>query len=204
MLLFLAKINTFPILFPFCKWKLLNKENKAAIEGGKILICNHTSKLDVPMLSYIFFKKKIYYPASATMFQAGKLPSAMFRALGAVRVDTNELSVDMLAELADKLDKNQLVCVFPEGKCNKEDKLLEFQCGVGMLIHALKKNVVPICLDGNYGLFKRCKVAIGDEIPYEELQKFDDNTLGGVQLMMSSLRDRMQQMLDEIRQNERT
>ena len=71
------------------------------------------------------------------------------------------------------LRKGDIVQIFPEGHNTKDGNVAPFKTPYLMIIMRSGKPVIPVVLDGNYGLFKRVHVIIGKPIYPDELQLSD-------------------------------
>lgn len=159
---YFVKITAFPFVYPFIKWKLIGKENLRGADNAVIAV-KHSSRLDVVLLQYIFFKNSLVFPSSPTVFGHGKLIDGVIKKLGARFIDVSGRSLNGLDGF---LDEDGTVCIFPEGRISKE--LLPFCTGAAYIAHALQKDILPVYINGNFGLFKRVRVVIGKKIEFRE------------------------------------
>lgn len=99
------------ILFLFAKPHLIG--NRTAPPGPCVLVCNHTSHFDPPILSG-FYPRKIDYMAMRDLFQH---PAAnfIFRQLDSFPVTRGKTDPEAVREAVARLKRGRIVGVFPEG-----------------------------------------------------------------------------------------
>ncbi len=157
-----VKITAFPFVFPFLKWKIYGKENLSDA-GATVIVSKHTSFWDVFLYQYLFFKKKIIFPATTNAFGNGKLADSVFFALGARPIDNSGRGVNGIDHILDESDGN-ILCVFPEGRISKD--ILPFHAGAFYIAKELERDLLPVYIDGNYGLFHRVKISVGEKFGF--------------------------------------
>ncbi|HSV43996.1 MAG TPA: AMP-binding protein, partial [Candidatus Bathyarchaeia archaeon] len=62
---------------------------------------------------------------------------------------------DALRMCAYVLRKNKVLCYFPEGQRSIDGRVQEFRKGVGILVHELETNVVPVYIRGSFRVWPR-------------------------------------------------
>ena len=156
-------IPTRLILLFFGHLKVYGLENLSEIERNAVFACNHTSELDPILLpaslqfnsrfSPIFYtsREKNFYDALGWRrhFYGGWL----FKMWGAypvfVGLKNYEKSMAYQREIA-KDGGN--ICVYPEGRITRDGHIQPAKGGVAYLAHAMNKPIVPVRIDGAYGL----------------------------------------------------
>lgn len=139
------------ILAIFTRFKVEGLENLNGIDGPSILIANHISYLDPPVLAAAlpkgFGKPPIRFLARKEIY----LPvlSRLMTALGAVRLDT-EKPLKTLKTALRLLGEGQTVAIFPEGTRALDGKLHEFMGGAEFLASKAGVPVVPVFIAGTF------------------------------------------------------
>ena len=128
--------------FPGCKTTFINT-NHETFEKPALIICNHQSHLDLPVLMSIhpklifltndwvwnnFFYGKIIHNAEFLPVSAG--------------MDV------ILPQLKDLTDRGYSVVVFPEGTRSADCSILRFHQGAFLLAQELELDIVPMVLHG--------------------------------------------------------
>ncbi len=141
------------------------------IKAPAIIVSNHRGIFDPPILFLTFFKKHINMIAAETLFK-NKLLAAFFKSIGCIKIDRNKLDTENLYLSINKLKNKEIICLFPEGKINKSNKLLPFMSSY--IIMAIKTNspIIPVYIANSYKVFRRQKIVIGEPI---FLNKYHNN-----------------------------
>ena len=142
----------------------LNKNTKRFLPKNSILMSNHTSLLDFVLYLIIFWNKSIHFLMAEVLFNKGKLFSWFLYKIGGIFVNRDACDFTFVEDSIDVLDNNGIVGVFPQGRLPVGGKPFPYKPGIVLI--ALKTNspIIPVYTDGNYGLFKRAHVIIGDPI----------------------------------------
>ena len=153
-----------------------------------ILIANHTSHLDAPLLASLLpakWRDQVSpIAASDTFFE--KRPTAAFAAwfLNALAIRRRGTGAHDLEQMRDRLlQDNAVFIIFPEGTRSRTGQLQSFKSGIGHLVADSKVPVVPCHLEGCFdswppgGRFPkptRLRIRIGKPVTFEDCP--DDRT----------------------------
>lgn len=149
------------IFFP----KIIGKRNTKN-KGKAIVISNHISMWD-PLFIAVVFRRQIYWMGKVELFK-NKLTRAFFRAVKAFPVRRGEGDLAAIRHAFRILREGKLFGIFPEGKRIKSGDASKFEPGVSMI--ALKNNspIIPLYIQGEYKLFRRMKMIVGEPIYLSE------------------------------------
>ena len=118
-----------------------------------ILIANHTSHLDAPLLASLLpakWRDQVSpIAASDTFFE--KRPTAAFAAwfLNALAIRRHGTGAHDLGQMRDRLlQDNAVFIIFPEGTRSRTGQLQSFKSGIGHLVAESQIPVVPCHLEG--------------------------------------------------------
>ena len=141
-------------------------------DGGCIICANHTSMLDVLVLSAAL-KKQIRYMAKKELFGIPGLKQ-LITALGAYPVDRGGADVGSIRRTIKMLGEGEFICVFPQGTRHpgKDPAQTPVKNGVGMIAWHAKATLVPVYIrtkKNRVRFFSRTDVVVGDPIPFDEL-----------------------------------
>lgn len=147
-------------------------EEKLPKDGGYILCANHTSMLDVLILS-ARNDRQIRYMAKAELFKIPLL-RGFITFLGAYPVDRGGADVKSIRRTISLIEEGYAIGIFPQGTRHPrvDPAGTPIKSGVGMIAYHAKATVVPayIRTKGNrVMMFKKTELVIGDPIPYDEL-----------------------------------
>lgn len=151
--------------------RVVNPE-KLPQNRGCILCANHTSMLDVLVLSAAL-NRQVRYMAKKELFRIPVLKHFL-SALGAYPVDRGGADVQSIRKTISMLENNELIGIFPQGTRHPAVNPAQtpIKHGVGMIAWHAKATVIPayIQTSGNrVRFFHRNEVILGDPIPFEEL-----------------------------------
>ena len=154
-------------IFPI---KVVHPEN-IPTEGGCLVCANHTSMLDVLILS-AGLKRQIRYMAkkeAMTVPVVGKFLSA----LGAYPVDRGGADVGAIKLTMAFLEAGEMVGIFPQGTRHPgvNPAATPIKGGVGMITWHTKATVLPVCIATKHNRvrpFCRTQLIIGKPISFDE------------------------------------
>ena len=147
--------------------------------GGYLLCANHTSMLDVLILS-AGTRRQLRYMAKKELFSIPLLKQ-LITALGAYPVNRGGADVKSIKNTISLLTEGESVCIFPQGTrhAGVDPATTPVRSGIGMISWHAKATVVPayIKTEGNrVRFFRRTELIIGDPIPFEALEMTGSGT----------------------------
>ena len=131
-------------------WTLRVEGMENLPSGGAVLVANHQSVVDIPMLLSAF-PRPVGFLAKRELGEIPLFGKAM-AAAGNLFVDRDDPrdAVRMLREAGARLRDGRLVVVFPEGTRSGDGSIGEFRTGAFYLAQKSGAPVVPVYLDGGY------------------------------------------------------
>jgi 1-acyl-sn-glycerol-3-phosphate acyltransferase len=116
--------------------------------GGAVLVANHQSVVDIPMLLSAF-PRPVRFLAKRELGEIPLLGKAM-TAAGNLFIDREDPrdAVRLLREAGARLHDGGLVVVFPEGTRSEDGSIGEFRPGAFYLAQKSGAPVVPVYIDG--------------------------------------------------------
>lgn len=172
-----TKITGWPVQRIIFRTKIYY-ENKAVqgrrFKGPAIVICNHTSVYDLPVVMFVFLWRTLRFQIAELQFEKPLL-GWFLRRLGGIRVDRNSHDYSFVTKSEDILRRGGAVAVFPESRIPRpeEQRPLPFAPSVAYLALSCGVPVIPMYTDGCYFKRKRASVIIGTPINVTEL--YDDS-----------------------------
>ena len=151
--------------------KIEGEENIPA--GGCILASNHTSVMDVLVLSASAGGRQIRYMAKSELFRI-PLFCSLIRALGAYPVERGGADVRSIKTAISLIGDGEMLGIFPQGtrRSGVDPRETDVKAGVGLIAYQTKADVLPVFIDNKSRktkLFHRNRVIIGPVISYGEL-----------------------------------
>jgi 1-acyl-sn-glycerol-3-phosphate acyltransferase len=131
-------------------WKIRVEGLENLPSGGAVLVANHQSTVDIPML-LAAFPRPVLFLAKRQLGEIPLLGKAM-AAAGNLFVDREDPkdAVRMIREAGARLHDGGLVVVFPEGTRSRDGTIGEFRPGAFYLAQKSGAPVVPVYIDGGY------------------------------------------------------
>ena len=156
-------------------------------EGPAVLVCNHVSFVDALVLGasvrrpprFVMYYKIFQIPFLSFIFRTARaIPIASAR-------EDEQLLNDCFDQVAEALERGDVVCIFPEGAITGDGEIHPFRPGIERIIERTPVPVIPVALSGLWGswfsrqkggglrkvpgrLWARVNVRIGGQIPPSE------------------------------------
>lgn len=158
---FFVKYLLTPFIFFFYMPKIIGRKN-SRIKGKAIVISNHISMGD-PLFISAVFRRQILWMGKIELFET-KLSAAFFTAVRTFPVRRGEGDLAAIRHSFKVLRDGDILGIFPEGTRDKNGKIRDFEPGTSMI--ALKNDtpVIPIYIKGEYKMFRRMTMIIGEPI----------------------------------------
>lgn len=142
------------IIFAIYRPKALGLENIPAT-GGVVLIANHVSYLDGPIISAIC-PRPVRYVIDKHIYEQPIINFFMRHARAIPILPKKEVVEAALDEISRALKNGEVVCIFPEGRLTYTGHIGRFKPGIEYMIQRDPVPVVPMALDGLWGsIFSR-------------------------------------------------
>ena len=140
------------------------KEQGRFVRGGALIVSNHYSVFDYFVNLFLFPFRKLYVVMSEMTFRKTKFFRFIAKFFGGICSDRDVMGMRFIDESVEVLEKGKLVQIYPEAHITPDGKMHDFKTSYIMI--ALRANVpiIPVIIDGNYGVFKRAHVIIGKKI----------------------------------------
>lgn len=200
-LLWFTKITGLP-LFAFFKYKIYYEGNDKSLRKPKrpcILMSNHTALFDFALYLALFYFRTLRFLMAEVLFNGRPLLGSFLTGLGGIKVDRDAYDFSFVGTALDILDRGGTVGVFPEGRLpRKGEKDIPFKSGIVYIALRTDAPIIPVCIDGNYGLFKRVHVLIGREINIHEWCSSENPSDAEIEELTARLKSRMDEMKAEL------
>lgn len=175
-------------------------------KGAAVLIANHPSTLDGFLILTILQRK--FNTLVNSRFFYNRIYRWFLIKLGAFPVENGGDNKISLIEVEGKLDKNELLLIFPEGKVNDADELLKLKNGFVYLATNAKVPVIPIVIYGSHIVMKsrrfspnRGKIYINILPSIVLNDKIDSLEKENVESISKDIKNMMMENLEELKEN---
>jgi 1-acyl-sn-glycerol-3-phosphate acyltransferase len=116
--------------------------------GGVLIVSNHQSLLDPPLLG-ARMPRPMSYMAKSELFKH-KAFAWLIRRLGAFPVKQGAGDVGAIKETVNRLQEGRVLNIFPEGSRTENGEVLPMQPGVGLVVRRAGVPIVPAAICGSY------------------------------------------------------
>lgn len=184
------------ILFLKPKIHYINKASQSKrLPKPCILVSNHKSLMDFVLYLIIFPFRTIRFLMAEVLFNKGALFRKFLYLIGGIKVDRDAHSFDFVSDSLQVLDEKGTVGIFPEGRLPIGGKPWPFTVSSAFIAIHTDAPIVPVYTDGNYGIFKRANVMIGEKI---YLNEYHDPSLSQEE-QLKKLTDILEQKVYDLR-----
>lgn len=144
---------------------------KRRLPKNCILVSNHKSLLDFVLYLLVFPFRTIHFLMAEVLYNKSKFFAFLLNSWGGIKVERDERDFSFVNESIEILDKGGAVGIFPEGRLPINNKPWPFTTSTAFIAIHSDAPIVPIYTDGNYGLFKRATVCIGEPFSLADYAK---------------------------------
>ena len=175
-----VKITGFPLEFFYFHKKVYYEDKKHTsnkIKGGALIVSNHTSVYDYPLIMYTFLRRNIYTLVAEVIYQKNSFMKHFITSMGGIRVDRDAHNFAFISKMVDVLNNGKVGLVFPESRLpleNERDSFLEFKPSYVYLALQCEVPIIPVYTNGMYGKLRRknkerARIVVGKSIHLNDL-----------------------------------
>lgn len=190
----------------------IRSERNVPREGGVLLVANHMSHLDPPLVGSTCFRK-VYFLAKKELFK-GFIVGWFMRNSGQVEVERGKgyAAVDAAVEI---LKEGKCICIFPEGTRSRTGEMKKPHTGIVVIASHVNVPIVPILVEGTFDvypprakfpkLFKKLRITYGKPFYLTDKQKdisSKENMRETAEFIMSKIKELKTENKDKARKTE--
>lgn len=149
----------------------LAQNAKRKLEKPCILVSNHISLMDFVLYLIVFPLRTIHFLTAEVLYNRNKFLAKFLYSIGCIQVNRDSMDFDFVADTIEVLDKGGTVGIFPQGRLPLNGKKFPFAVSTAFIATHCDAPIVPVYTNGNYGLFKRADVVIGEAIYLSQFKK---------------------------------
>ncbi len=124
--------------------------------GAVLLISNHQSFFDPPIVAMGTRLRYFRSMARKTLFK-GAFMGWVLESVRSVSVDQKSSDLQAMRSCMTVLEKGQMLLIFPEGARTHDGQTGEFASGIALLMKRSNPMVVPVAIEGAYGVWPRTR-----------------------------------------------
>lgn len=158
-------------------FKMDTKEfDKVPAEGPFIILANHTSALDGPLM-YVFMQPRSMVAMAKKELWEHAFTRFIMQLWNLIPVDRENMGRETMQQCFAAIDRNEILAIAPEGTRSKDDRLQEGKAGVAFIAHKKQVPMVPIAIWGfnqlkdNLKRLRRTVLTIRVGEPFEIVEK---------------------------------
>ncbi len=149
--------------------------------GPVLVVCNHQSHLDPPMIGLCVRNRQFRPLARASLFK-NPVFGRLIRALNAIPLRDKEGDIHAIRAALAQLGAGEVVSLFPEGSRTPDGEVKQFHRGAALLLKRARCPVVPMAIEGAFDIWPRwrtlprlwggpLRIAVGEPISHDELMR---------------------------------
>jgi 1-acyl-sn-glycerol-3-phosphate acyltransferase len=146
-------------------------------EGPALIVCNHVSYLDPPMVG-ISFRREIWFLARKSLFRG--FGAWLYPRLNVIPVDQDQPDMTGLKNIIRLLRRGERVLLFPEGSRSWDGTPQKGEPGVGLVIARTGVPVQPLRIFGAHEAMPRgaslpqpgkVRIVVGEPIIFSDAER---------------------------------
>ena len=163
-----------------------------------IVTCNHTSYMDVLVISNTFWTRRIRYVATKELFES-KVRNFCFKLFKCIPIDKENVSMKTFKEIKKTIDNGHLIGVFPEGTIEREGEITQFKSGVVLMAIMAKAPIVPMYMEKRTKWYKRQRVVVGEMVNVFDYIKSPIPTIDEINSVAKMLFEKEQELKNKLK-----
>jgi 1-acyl-sn-glycerol-3-phosphate acyltransferase len=133
------------ILFPTKYYYADGRKPTRRIHGGAVIIANHVSLWDPPIIAHAFTSRRVFFMAAETLYEKNRFLTWFMNIIGSIRVNRGAaLDLESFNHARTVLKAGGVVCVFPEGQLSRANRLLPFKPGMVLMAAMSGTPIIPV------------------------------------------------------------
>ncbi len=167
--------------------------------GPLLVVSNHQSLLDPVIIGLLFPAMRVpTFMARIGLFQ-NRAFGALIRFLNAIPIRQDESDMTAIRAALERLERGEVVVLFPEGARTRDGRIHSFKRGAGLLMKRARCPVIAVGVEGAFDAWPRTQrrprlfaqrihAAVGHPIPHDELLQ------GGMEAGLAGLEDEVESL----------
>jgi acyl-[acyl-carrier-protein]-phospholipid O-acyltransferase/long-chain-fatty-acid--[acyl-carrier-protein] ligase len=122
------------------------------VEGGALLVCNHASLVDAPLLAATQ-QRRIRFAMDRDIYNRSWL-KPVFKLMGVIPIsgsDPPKMMIQSLRKARAAMNEGFIVCIFAEGAMTRTGMPQAFKRGVERIMRGSDYDIIPVYLGGAWG-----------------------------------------------------
>lgn len=135
------------------KYDVIGMENIDKLENGFLVVANHQSYFDIPLLSLVLRERGVSFVAKKSILKA-PIVSHYMQVMSCLFLDRESVKsgMQMIKEGSKLLSESVNLVIFPEGTRSDDGSMREFKSGSLKLATRVNAPIVPISISHSFDL----------------------------------------------------
>ncbi len=164
-----------------------------------ILVSNHISLMDFVLYLLVFPLRTVRFLVAEVLYNRAKLLAVFLHGIGSIRVERDAKSFDFISHALEVLDDGGAVGIFPQGRLPLKGQKFPFTGSTAFIALHTQAPIIPVYTDGNYGLWKRANMVIGEPIYLKALSKEGLREQEQIDYLTKLLEERVYALKEELK-----
>lgn len=131
-----------------CRLDIQDLKDKVPMEGPMIIVSNHISTLEGPLL-YLFMRPRHTIALAKQELWEKSFTRHLMQWWECIPVNREGMDREALNACFSVLDRKDILCIAPEGTRTEDGRLIQGKAGTGFIAFKKKVQILPIA---NYGI----------------------------------------------------
>ncbi|PHQ81654.1 MAG: hypothetical protein COB69_03840 [Phycisphaera sp.] len=158
--------------------------DRLPIDGAYLIVANHQSFLDPPLIGCNITQRDITYLARSSLFN-NPIFGGVLKRINVIPIRDEAGDIQAIRDIIARLKNGEAVLMFPEGARSFDGQMVPFRNGASLIIRRAKCPVIPVAVEGAFDAMprtgkwikprSRTMVMFGHPIPFADLKGQDMN-----------------------------
>lgn len=160
----MARIVCSPLIpiFRLKKYTPDGERFRTHLEGGAIIVANHTSLADPFIVGTAFWYRRIFFLAAKEVMD-NPVKNTLLKGVGCIRIDRHSADLDAMKKAVGTLKEGRVLLVFPQGGIER-GQVDEIKSGAVLLAMQAGVPIIPVHIAKRKKWYKSRPVIVGDVI----------------------------------------
>lgn len=145
--------------------KVYRPFGKKVPKGGFLLCANHVTMID-PIIVHLAMPNRRLYSLATKDLCRTKIGEAFFERMHCIMIDKQNVSMDAIRTVIERLREGKVVVIFPEGEVNHKEgrPLMAFKDGAVLMAHRANAPILPMYIEQRAKWCQRQRIVVGEPI----------------------------------------
>ncbi len=153
-----------PLLYRFRRYDVDGQRFRRKIEGGHIIVANHSSFKDPLLVGSCFWYRRMFFLAAEAVMR-NRLVAWLLRGAGCIKIDRNISDIEAIRKSVSVLKAKRCLAMFPQGGISQEEEFSQIKSGAVLIALQAGVPILPMyCTRKNIPWYRPTTVVIGEPL----------------------------------------